>query len=206
MERVIVYIDGFNLYFGMKEKGWRWYYWLNVHLLAKNLLKPYQKLIETKYFTSRVSSMPNDPEKTKRQGEYLEALSTVPMCKIFYGHYLGKEIRCNKCGHSWTTHEEKMTDVNISVELMTDVYQDKFDTAFLISGDSDLVGPIKAVRRLFPLKKVVVGFPPRRHSVQLGKVANAIFAIGRRKISDSMFPDQVIKPDGYILRRPDRWK
>lgn len=159
MERVIVYIDGFNLYFGMKEKGWRRYYWLNVHLLAKNLLKPYQKLIETKYFTSRVSSMPNDPGKAKRQGEYLEALSTVPMCKIFYGHYLGKEIRCNKCGHSWATHEEKMTDVNISVELMTDVYQDKFDTAFLISGDSDLVGPIKAVRHLFPLKKVICRIP-----------------------------------------------
>ncbi len=148
----------------------------------------------------------DDPEKAKRQGEYLEALGTVPMCKIFYGHYLGKEIRCKKCGHSWTTHEEKMTDVNISVELMTDVYQDRFDTAFLISGDSDLVGPIKAVRRLFPLKKVVVGFPPRRHSVQLRKVANAIFAIGRKKIANSLFPDQVIKPDGYILCKPDRWK
>ena len=206
MERVIVYIDGFNLFFGMKEKGWRRYYWLNVHLLAKNLLKPYQKLMETKYFTSRVSLMSNNPEKAKRQREYLEALSTVPMCRIFYGHYLAKEIRCNKCGHLWTTHEEKMTDVNISVELMTDVYQDKFDTAFLISGDSDLVGPIKAVRRLFPLKKVVVGFPPRRHSLQLGKVANAIFSIGRKKIADSMFPEQVRKTDGYILHRPDRWK
>ena len=150
--------------------------------------------------------MPNDPEKAKRQGEYLEALSTVPMCKIFYGHYLGKEIRCKKCGHFWTTHEEKMTDVNISVELMTDVYQDKFDTAFLISGDSDLVGPIKAVRRSFPLKKVIVGFPPRRHSAQLKKVATAILAIGRKKIADSMFPDQVRKADGYILHRPDRWK
>jgi len=177
-----------------------------IYSIAKKLLKPYQKLIETKYFTSRVSSMPNDPGKAKRQGEYLEALGTVPGCRIFYGHYLGKEIRCHKCGHLWTTHEEKMTDVNISVELMTDVYHDKFDTAFLISGDSDLVGPIKAVRCSFPLKKVVVGFPPRRHSVQLAKVANAIFAIGRKKISESIFPDQVRKTDGYILRRPDKWK
>jgi len=206
MERVIVYIDGFNLYFGMKEKGWRRYYWLNVHSLAKNLLKPHQELIATKYFTSRVSSTPNDPEKAKRQGEYLEALNTVPGCEIFYGHYLEKVIHCDRCNHSWTTHEEKMTDVNISVELMTDVYQDKFDTAFLISGDSDLVGPIKAVRSIFPLKRVVVGFPPRRHSAQLEKVANTIFAIGRKKIADSMFPDQVKKTDGYILRRPDRWK
>ncbi len=206
MERVIVYIDGFNLYFGMKEKRWRRYYWLNAHLLPENLLKPHQRLVETKYFTSRVSSMPNDPEKAKRQGKYLEALSTIPMCTIFYEHYLGKEIRCNKCGHSWTTHEEKMTDVNISVELITDVYQDKFDTAFLISGDSDLVGPIKAVRRIFPRKRVVIGFPPLRHSLQLEKVANAVFTIGRKKIADSLFPDQIRKADGYILRRPDEWK
>ncbi|MFO7972413.1 MAG: NYN domain-containing protein [Desulfobacterales bacterium] len=196
MERVIVYIDGFNLYFGMKGKGWRRYYWLNAHLLAKNLLKPHQRLVETKYFTSRVFSMPNDPGKAKRQGKYLEALSTIPMCRIFYGHYLRKEIRCNKCGHSWTTHEEKMTDV----------YQDKFDTAFLISGDSELVGPIKAVRRIFPQKRVVIGFPPLRHSLQLEKVANAVFTIGRKKIADSLFPDQIRKADGYILRRPDEWK
>jgi len=181
MERVIVYIDGFNLYFGMREKGWRRYYWLNVHSLAKNLLKPYQELVTTKYFTSRVSSTPNDPEKAKRQGEYLEALNTVQGCEIFYGHYLEKTIRCNRCSHFWTTHEEKMTDVNISVALITDAYQDKYDAAFLITGDSDLVGPIKAVRRIFPLKRVVVGFPPRRHSVQLARVANANFPIGRKK-------------------------
>lgn len=205
MERVIVYIDGFNLYFGMKEKRWRRYYWLNVHLLATNLLKPHQKLVEIKYFTSRVSSMPNDPEKADRQRKYLEALGTIS-CRIFYGHYLGKPIRCNKCGHSWTTHEEKMTDVNIAVELMTDVYQDKFDTAFLISGDSDLVAPIIAVRRIFPLKRVVVGFPPRRHSLQLKKVANAVLTIGRKRIADSLLPDQIRKADGYILRRPDEWK
>ncbi len=99
-----------------------------------------------------------------------------------------------------------MTDVNISVELMTDVYHDRFDSAFIISGDSDLVGPIKAVRKLFPLKKVVVGFPPRRHSAQLKKAANAFFAIGRKKIADSMFPDQIQKTDGYILKKPVRWK
>ncbi len=29
MDRVIVYIDGFNLYFGLKSKGWRRYFWLN---------------------------------------------------------------------------------------------------------------------------------------------------------------------------------
>ena len=29
MERIVAYIDGFNLYYGMKEKGWKYFYWLN---------------------------------------------------------------------------------------------------------------------------------------------------------------------------------
>lgn len=206
MERVIVYVDGFNLYFGMKTRDWQRYYWLNVQSLAHNLLKPNQQLICTKYFTSRVASMPDDPEKHKRQGVYLEALGTLPDFRIFYGHYLAKEIYCRKCSSFWMTHEEKMTDVNISVELMVDAFQDKFDTAFLISGDSDLVHPVQTVRRIFPTKRVIVGFPPRRHSKHLQHAANACFAIGRKKIADSLFPDEVQKPDGYILRRPDKWR
>lgn len=56
MDRVIVYIDGFNLYFGLKSKGWRRYFWLNPQRLTENLLKPGQKLVFTKYFTARVSN------------------------------------------------------------------------------------------------------------------------------------------------------
>ena len=44
MNRVIAYVDGFNLYFGLKDKGWRRFYWLNVQLLVQNLLKLNQDL------------------------------------------------------------------------------------------------------------------------------------------------------------------
>ncbi|MCW2120450.1 NYN domain-containing protein [Flavobacterium sp. 7A] len=62
-ERVIVYIDGFNLYFGMLEAGFDYCKWLDVIQLSKNLLQPNQELVEVKYFTSRVS---NNPEKQKK--------------------------------------------------------------------------------------------------------------------------------------------
>lgn len=39
MRRVISYIDGFNLYFGLKQKGWRKYYWLDLAALSRSLLK-----------------------------------------------------------------------------------------------------------------------------------------------------------------------
>jgi hypothetical protein len=55
-----------------------------------------------------------------------------------------------------------MTDVNIAVELLGDAYQDKFDTALLISADSDLTTPIEKVHLLFPKKRVISVFPPNR--------------------------------------------
>ncbi|CAN5791830.1 hypothetical protein BH23ACT11_BH23ACT11_16460 [soil metagenome] len=54
-ERVVAYIDGFNLYFGLKDRGWKRFYWLDVALLAENLLKGNQQLEEVRYFSARIS-------------------------------------------------------------------------------------------------------------------------------------------------------
>ena len=206
VERVIVYIDGFNLYYGMRSKGWQRYYWLNVQLLAQQLLKPGQSLMGTKYFTSRVSSTSRDPNKSNRQNRYLEALGTLADVDIFYGHYLEKTVTCFTCGAKWQLPEEKMTDVNIAVQMMVDAFQDRWDTALLISGDSDLTAPIMNIRHSFPAKRIVVAFPPERHSAQLRKAAHAYFTIGRRNLSISQFPDIVCKGDGFNLVRPEEWR
>ena len=31
--RVAAYVDGFNLYYGLKSKGWRRFYWLDIRAL-----------------------------------------------------------------------------------------------------------------------------------------------------------------------------
>jgi hypothetical protein len=54
MSRVIVYIDGFNLYYALRSKGWRKYYWLDLARLAQALIKPGQQLEALHYFTSRI--------------------------------------------------------------------------------------------------------------------------------------------------------
>ena len=81
-ERVIVYIDGFNLYFGMREAGLDNCRWLNLEKMVSKLLQPNQTLKEIKYFTSRVS---NNPDKQKRQSTYIDALESTNT-KIFYGN------------------------------------------------------------------------------------------------------------------------
>ena len=40
MVRGAVYVDGFNLYFGLKAKHGRKYLWLDLHALAVSLLHP----------------------------------------------------------------------------------------------------------------------------------------------------------------------
>ena len=40
--------------------------------------------------------------------------------KIHYGHFLAKGRECRNCGLRWTVYEEKMTGVNMAVELLGD--------------------------------------------------------------------------------------
>jgi uncharacterized LabA/DUF88 family protein len=202
MTRVIAYVDGFNLYHGLRSKGWKRYYWLNISALAQNLLKRGQTLTATKYFTT-VVRQPEDSRR--RQAVFLEALQTLPKFHIYYGQFLADEVVCRQCGHTYVTHHEKMTDVNISVELMTDAFQDQFDLALVISADSDLVGPVAAARRLFGQKRFIVAFPPGRASAALQRAAHARLHIGHNELSKSLLPASVSKPDGVRLRRPARW-
>ena len=213
--RVVVYIDGFNLYFGLRDSGLRHCYWLNVAQLARNLLRPGQDLVFTKYFTARISGgMAADPPnkrramdaKRKRQSDFIEALGTLQDFQTYEGHYLAKPVTCRRCGSTWRTHEEKMTDVQIATELLVDAFDDMFDTALIVSADGDLVPPIRAVRREFRDKRIIVYFPPGRSSVQLKRAANASFGIDAQLIEQSVFPDEVVKHDGFVLRRPAGWK
>lgn len=202
MQKINVYVDGFNLYFGLKDKGWKRYYWLNLVALSSKLLKPNQTLNLVKYFTSRIS-LP--PEKAKRQSDYIEALETLPEIKIYYGKYQKNDVKCTKCGHIMYKPSEKMTDVNIAVEMLADAFQNNFDVAILISADSDLTGPIKYIKQIFHEKQIIVAFPPSRFSYELQNIAHATFSIGRKKIADSVFPENVVKQDGYVLKRPAKW-
>lgn len=201
-KRVITYIDGFNLYFGLKEK-FPQYKWLDVVKLSNRLVKKGQVLIEVKYFTSRVS---NHPEKEKRQSTYIDALSTHTEATIIYGHYKSRPKSCLRCGHTWNSSEEKMTDVNIAVQLLVDAMQDRFDIAILISGDSDLVPPIKAVHSQFKNKKVVVAFPPNRFNNSIKNEGRGVIYLGRTMFSKSQLPQYIRLENGFVLERPKEWQ
>lgn len=201
-ERVIVYIDGFNLYFGMRDAGLDKCRWLNVEKMVRKLLQAHQHLVCIKYFTSRVS---NNPDKQKRQSTYIDALESIGI-QVYYGNYQDGSEECKRCGHIWRTAKEKMTDVNIATTMLVDGFNDEYDMAMLISGDSDLVPPIKAVHSNFKNKRVLVAFPPKRHNASMALVAKGSLTIGRKTLVDSQFDETTKSKTGYVLKIPSSWK
>ena len=80
--RAIVYIDGFNLYYGLKTFGRKNLYWLNVFGMAGEIAQD-RDVVAVKYFTADVSG---NSDGASRQRVYLAALQEVcPALKIIKG-------------------------------------------------------------------------------------------------------------------------
>jgi hypothetical protein len=128
---------------------------------------------------------------------------------MYWGHYQSEPRSCRACGAVEQVPSEKKTDVNIAVEMLTDAFSDRFDTALLITADSDLVPAVCAIKKLYPSKRVVVAFPPERASAELQKHAHACFPIGRAKFSACQLPEIISKKqNGAVveLTRPEKWR
>ncbi len=204
MSELIVYVDGFNLYHGLRAKYGRRYHWLDLVELAQTL-RPRDHLVKVKYFTASVL---DDPGALSRQDTYLQALSahSGPMIEIIKGRYQKKQKQCRQCGSQWTHYEEKETDVNIAVSLVADVATKAATSAMLISADSDLSPAVRTAQRLEPGVHIMAAFPPKRFSGELQKLMPASFSIGRAKFSGAQLPDKLADPvTGHVIERPAKW-
>ena len=87
--RTSVYVDGFNLFYGaLKGTPFKW---LDPVRLSA-LVLPDECVIERPlYFTARVSGQ-SDPMAPARQQVYLNALATLPLVELHYGHFLAKTV------------------------------------------------------------------------------------------------------------------
>lgn len=207
--RTIAYVDGFNLYFGALRKTP--YRWLNLQRLIELHLMPHNQLIGIKYFTAKLNPRPNDPDAPLRQEIYLRALATLPNFEIMLGHFLTKTVRmllANPApGQSPTAEvvktEENGSDVNLAVQLLHDAHLDRFDCGVVVSGDSDLLMPVRIVRD--ELKKVVGVLNPQRHPCAVLKAHATFYKHLRRNfIAAAQFPDTLADPRGTFTK-PTAW-
>jgi uncharacterized LabA/DUF88 family protein len=199
----MAFVDGFNLYHGLKEKHGHKYLWLDLEALVASLLKPGQQLVAVKYFTARVR---NDPPAEQRQSDYLDALDAhCVKVSVISGRFQEKDRSCRVCRTSWVVYEEKETDVSIAVALLEHAVNDDYDTALVLSADSDLCPAVRSLRRLRPNKRVIAAFPPRRSSGELRRTADAALTIGDAKIRQAQLPETITSSSGQVFSRPKHW-
>ncbi len=102
-QRVIVYIDGYNLYYGQRAVFGEKYKWLDLQALSESFLHPGMELVKVKYFTA-ITKITNASKQ--RQAIYLKALQAhCDRLEIFYGRFLSKPRRCRSCNMEYTTFE-----------------------------------------------------------------------------------------------------
>ncbi len=201
-ERVAAYIDGFNLYFGVRTAGRR-YLWLDLERLTRSLLKSNQQLVTIRYFTARVR---NDPPAEQRQQTYLNALAAHSgLVDIRQGRFQQKSKFCRECQSSWFEYEEKETDVSLAVTLLEDGVNNLYDTALIMSADSDMAPAVRAIKRLRPSARVVVASPPNRRSNALKRLCDASISISITKVRQAQLPEAV-QAGGQSYTRPTYWK
>jgi len=158
-KRVVAFVDGFNLYHAVEESRQSHLKWLDLRNACLIFAPQPQYSLEAVYYFSAYATWRPGPYARHRQ--YVKALAATGVTPIM-GTFKEKQRECRKCGDRWVAHEEKETDVNIALHLFQGAVDNTYDRAFLLSGDSDLVPAVHAVKRRFPEKEIRIIAPANR--------------------------------------------
>lgn len=202
MEKVIFFIDGFNLYHALDNKRFYRYKWIDLSSLAQKFILKKEKIEEIYYFTALAIW---SPDKVERHKTFIKA-QEMKGIKIIYGEFKRRDKECRICKQTYQTFEEKQTDVNIAIHLFKLSIQEKYDKAIIISGDSDLIPSIEAVKSTFPHKKIGVIIPIGRSAEQLKQTCDFYMKMKEKHLKASMLSDVINLGDGKKLERPQRWR
>lgn len=200
--RVNVYIDGFNFYYGLKNKHWKKYYWLDIVKFYELFMKPNQILNNVYYCTA----VPTDKSQKKRQAEFFKANKLNPKFNLIYGKFLEKEVIFG--GKKYKTYEEKQTDINIAINLIRNIHNNSCDTSIIVSADSDLIPAIELAKEIDPNHKIFFHFPPERHSVNLTNKSDGIIHLHRyeNRFKKCLLDDEIVVNKHVTLKCPSSWK
>ena len=216
-KRAIAYIDGYNLYYGLL-KGTP-HKWLDLYSFARSLIRRDCDLVAVKYFTAPIKTYPHDFAAVDRQKVYLQAIAASGNVEVTLGFYAKNKAlvpyadsRCAPCevvANGFVPVyklEEKRSDVNLAVSLVTDAATNSADCFAVITGDSDQVGAIETVRYRFR-KPVIVFNPHVGESLHLKRAATYYRNIPRDLPAQHQLPDEIPygKRRDRFIHRPVAW-
>jgi uncharacterized LabA/DUF88 family protein len=205
--RSIVYIDGFNLYYGAIKGGPN--KWLDLERYFSKL-RHRDDVKRIYYFTAKV-----DGPSRSDQDIYLRALATLPLVEVRLGRFKLKTVQCRvqACAYSgskfFKVMEEKQTDVAIGIQMLLDAYDYNCDRFVLVSGDSDLLPAVTTIKRLFPAKELIVYIPAtnalRGAATELRGIADKDRTLPQALLRHCLFPSQVPDGAGGFINKPSGW-
>ncbi|PIS33719.1 MAG: hypothetical protein COT38_03750 [Candidatus Omnitrophica bacterium CG08_land_8_20_14_0_20_41_16] len=203
MNRIAFFIDGFNLYPSLDSNPlYNKYKWLNLNKLAHCFVTSHDKVEKVLYFTTYVTW---DQVKLVKHQTYVKALQSVGV-EVVFGAFRYVDKFCRICHKQYKIFEEKQTDVNIAIKLLQTAVQDLWDTAIIVSGDSDLIPAIQAVKTTFPEKRIGLVIPIGRRAEELKQVVDFHMKLKEKHLATSQFEDVVTIDGGVKLARPNTWK
>lgn len=171
-ERVNIYIDGSNLYHTLRETVGRTS--VNLGKFASKLAGE-RKLVRTYYYTARVDQT-KDPQAYKNQQKFLEALQRIDYFEVFLGRLIYHP--------NWPTvpPHEKGIDIKIATDMLVHGFRGNYDTAVLVSEDTDFADAVQAVKDLG--RHVEVALIKAKGSQKLREVADRIVVMNSDFLSD----------------------
>jgi len=150
--KLIAFIDGFNLYYGLlKDHQSR--KWLDLSKLIR-MRFPHYEVVQIKYFTAEVDA----GERRDRQRLYWKALERagvqIIQGKLETRYKTCRSIQCDFKGfRNYGFPVEKRTDVNLAIHLITDARVMKPDAIAIIGGDTDMVPAMEMVTKHYQCQR-----------------------------------------------------
>ncbi len=133
-ERVAIFIDGSNLYHGLKSNFGR--YNLNFTEFAKRLIG--QRKLFRIYYYNVMQDPTQRPDSYREQKEFLDMLHKTP--------YL--EARLGTTKLSQGVPVEKGIDIMLATDMLYFAWKDFYDVALLVSGDADFGYALQTVKNM----------------------------------------------------------
>lgn len=205
-DRAAFFIDGFNLYHAIDDLDKPHLKWLDLWSLSGRLIPQRSETLVSVIYCSALAT--HMRPKMLRHRIYIAALEASGV-KCVMGKFKRKPpVRCNECGNSWRSHEEKESDVNLAIHLLDGAHLNAFDHAYLVTADSDLRAAVRMCRERFPDKKITSVAPPGKslHAGAIAQLTTGKINIDESHLAASLFPKTVpdkhgaaaaVRPDAY---------
>lgn len=210
-KKAMIYVDGFNLYFGILQ-GTPDLKWLNLESFM-DFLRPDEEVVGVRYFTALVDPQKHLSVSRDRQKRYLLALESCSRIKVVRGNYQMREVSCRaRCRDRYEVPEEKKTDVGIAVHMISDAIDGLMDRIVLVSGDSDLEPAVEWIRKRHPGIKITVyipqdpGDPKQRRNDTYRSMGVDAKPLPTTDIHRLQFPHKVDLGSGRSVERPNEWR